>query len=83
MRACFNSRFWLLVSLLAFLTTSVGCNRQDAECLSRIGRKVATHTKHNAGDLGSKVSWPGAKREPPLQEKQGGHFSACHFDDVA
>jgi oligopeptide/dipeptide ABC transporter ATP-binding protein len=21
--------------------------------------------------------------EPPLQEKQGGHFSACHFDDVA
>jgi oligopeptide/dipeptide ABC transporter ATP-binding protein len=21
--------------------------------------------------------------EPPLQEKQGGHFSACHFDDIS
>ena len=71
MRVCFKSRSWLFLSLVAFLTTSAGCNRQDAECLSRIGRKVAAHTKHNAGDLGSKleVSWPGAKREPTLQEK--------------
>ena len=57
--------------VLAFVMMSAGCNRQDTECLSRIGRKVAVHTKRNTGDIGSKldVSWAGAKREPTLQEK--------------
>jgi osmotically-inducible protein OsmY len=50
---------------------SVGCNRHDADCLARIGRKVAAHTKNGAGDVGSKldVSWAGSKKEPTLQEK--------------
>ena len=57
--------------LLALLALPAGCNRQDAECLSRVGRKVAAHTRNSTGDIGSKldVSWAGARREPSLQEK--------------
>ena len=60
---------WLV--LLALATMSAGCNRHDTDCLARIGRKVAAHTKNGAGDFGSKldVSWAGAKKEPTLQEK--------------
>jgi hypothetical protein len=49
----------------------VGCNRNDAEALSRIGKKVATHAKSSAGELGGKVDlrWAGGLREPSLQEK--------------
>ena len=59
---------WLLVAIV--LTVTAGCNRQDTDCLSRIGRKIAVHTKNSAGDIGSKVdfSWAG-KRELSLQEK--------------
>ena len=59
---------WLLASIL--LTIAAGCNRQDSEGLSRIGRKVAVHAKNSAGDIGAKLdfSWAG-KREPSLQEK--------------
>jgi osmotically-inducible protein OsmY len=59
------------IALLALTTICLGCNRQDADCLARIGRKVAAHTKNSAGDIGSKldVSWAGSKREPTLQEK--------------
>jgi osmotically-inducible protein OsmY len=59
------------MALLALMTMCVGCNRQDADCLARIGRKVAAHTKNSAGDIGSKldVSWAGSKKEPTLQEK--------------
>jgi hypothetical protein len=66
-----SPRFIVTTILLAFLSLSVGCNRQDTDCLSRIGRKIATHAKNNAGDIGSKldVSWAGAKKEPSLQEK--------------
>jgi osmotically-inducible protein OsmY len=57
--------------LIACLTTAVGCNRQDAECLSRIGRKISAHAKSSAGDVGTKldVGWSGAKKEPTVQEK--------------
>ncbi len=60
---------WLI--LLALTTMSAGCNRNDADCLARIGRKVAAHIKNGAGDVGSKldVSWAGSKKEPTLQEK--------------
>ncbi len=70
MRMPSQSRLILPAILLACAATCAGCNRNDAECVSRIGRKVATHTKHNAGDLGAKldVSWLG-KKEPTLQEK--------------
>jgi osmotically-inducible protein OsmY len=46
----------------------VGCNRQDAERLSSIGRKVAAHAKASASDLGPKFD-VGLKKEPTLQER--------------
>ena len=57
------------VIALAFFV--VGCNRQDAECLSRMGRKVSAHAKASTGELGSKIDlgWVGMKREPSLQDK--------------
>src|SRR5262249_44762703 len=59
----------LLIAVM-LTTTAVGCNRQDTECLSRIGKKVAVHAKRNAGDVGAKfdIGWLG-KRESTLQEK--------------
>ena len=59
---------FLLVSLLAL---AAGCNRHDADALSRIGKKVGAHAKTGAGELGAKVdlSWAGSIREPSLQEK--------------
>ena len=56
---------------IACLTTAAGCNRQDAECLSSIGRKVSAHAKNSAGDVGSKLDfgWSGPKKELTLQEK--------------
>ena len=63
------SKFMVAAIVLAFLAMSAGCNRQDADCLSRIGRKVAAHAKRGAGDVGTKLdfSWP--KKELSLQEK--------------
>src|SRR5438132_5436867 len=63
--------FFLSTIAFAFTALAAGCNRQDAECLGRIGRKVAAHTKNSAGDVGAKLdfSWPAAKKEPTLQEK--------------
>lgn len=60
-------RYWYGLLLLAV----VGCNRQDAECVSRIGRKVAAHTRRNTGDLGSKVDLGrlGSRKEPTVQDK--------------
>jgi BON domain-containing protein len=61
------ARWFVLASLIAF----VGCNRHDAEALSRIGKKVATHAKASAGEVGEKVDlrWANGLREPTLQEK--------------
>ena len=61
--------WWVIVLFLA--TVCTGCNGQDAECLSRIGRKIAAHTKSSAGDVGSKLDfgWSGTKKELTLQEK--------------
>ena len=60
------TRIFFLSSILI-----AGCNRQDAECLSRIGRKISAHAKSSAGDVGAKLnlSWAGSKKEPTLQEK--------------
>jgi hypothetical protein len=60
-----------LALLVLFLGMATGCNRQDTECLSRIGSKIAAHTKKNTATLGTQVDagWLGAKREPTLQEK--------------
>ena len=54
----------------ALLLLAVGCNRQDTDCLSRIGRKLAAHAKAGSGEVGAKIdlSWAG-KREPSLQDK--------------
>jgi osmotically-inducible protein OsmY len=59
------------VALSLALTCAAGCNQQDADCLSRIGRKVAAHAKSGAGELGAKVDlrWAGARKEPTLAEK--------------
>jgi osmotically-inducible protein OsmY len=46
-----------------------GCNQQDADCLSRIGRKVAAHARSSAGDVGTKVDLRWARGEPNLQDK--------------
>lgn len=57
---------WIALILLL----AAGCNRQDTECLTRIGRKLAAHAKTGTGEIGTKIdlSWAG-KREPSLQDK--------------
>ena len=62
---------YVLIMSIAGLTANAGCNQQDTECLSRIGRKIAVHGKNSTGELGSKVdlSWAGIRKEPSLQEK--------------
>lgn len=64
-----NHRY--LFASLAILAAQAGCNRNDADCLSRAGQKVVAHARHTYGDLGGKVDVPflGSKREPTLQEK--------------
>jgi osmotically-inducible protein OsmY len=57
--------------LFTVMTVSAGCSRQDAEGLSRIGRKISAHAKGSAGDVGGKVEHAlfGSKKDPSLQEK--------------
>ncbi len=59
------------IFILAALAAAPGCNRNDADCLSRVGNKIAGHTKSNFTEIGGKVDfrWPGGRREPTLQEK--------------
>jgi hypothetical protein len=42
-----------IVIFSVVITALAGCNRHDTESLSRIGRKVASHAKQNAGDVGA------------------------------
>jgi osmotically-inducible protein OsmY len=56
------------VCLLA-VTMAAGCNQQDADCLSRIGRKVAAHARSGAGEVGGKFDLRWARSDPTLQEK--------------
>jgi BON domain len=60
---------WMLP--VGMLIVAAGCNRHDAEALSRIGKKVAVHAKTSAGEVGNKVDlrWASGLREPTLQEK--------------
>ena len=58
----------LAAAIIALPFVGIGCNRQDAERLSSIGRKVAAHAKTSAGDLGPKFD-VGLKKEPSLQER--------------
>ena len=51
------------------VTMAAGCNQQDADCLSRIGRKVAAHARSGAGEVGGKVDFRWARTEPTLQDK--------------
>jgi osmotically-inducible protein OsmY len=53
--------------LIGLFLALAGCNRQDAECMSRIGRKVSAHAKSSAGEIGAKLDL--GKREPSLHEK--------------
>lgn len=57
--------------VLLLILACTGCNRQDADCLSRIGGKVAAHSKKNAAAVGAKfdTNWIGTKKVPTLQEK--------------
>ena len=65
LRSFFALTFLFAVSFLS------GCNRNDADCLSRAGQKVAAHARSNFSEIGGKVEvpWPGSKRESTLQEK--------------
>ncbi len=65
------NRYTLMIAFLIVLINQTGCNRNDAECLSRAGQKVAVHAKGNFSEIGGKVdvSWPGVRREPTLHEK--------------
>src|SRR2546430_1045618 len=58
------------IAFALLVTMSAGCNKHDAEALSRIGKKIGAHAKTGAGDVGAKIdlSWAG-KREPSLREK--------------
>jgi osmotically-inducible protein OsmY len=51
------------------VTLASGCNQQDADCLSRIGRKVTAHARSGAGEVGGKFDLRWARTEPTLQEK--------------
>jgi osmotically-inducible protein OsmY len=51
------------------VTLAAGCNQQDADCLSRIGRKVAAHARSGAAEVGGKIDLRWARTEPTLQEK--------------
>ena len=57
---------WIALLLLF----AAGCNRQDTECLTRIGRKLAAHAKAGSGEIGNRIdlSWAG-KAEPSLRDK--------------
>jgi osmotically-inducible protein OsmY len=68
----YNKYLMAIAPALALaLTCAAGCNQQDADCLARIGRKVAVHAKSGAGEIGTKVDlrWAGARKEPTLAEK--------------
>jgi osmotically-inducible protein OsmY len=54
--------------LLMVLT---GCNRQDTDALSRMGRKINARARSTADEVSSKLDlpWPTAPKEPSLQEK--------------
>jgi hypothetical protein len=58
----------LVAGMIVFLS---GCNRQDTECMGRIGKKIAARTRDSAGDVGAKFDFgfPGPRKEPTLQEK--------------
>ena len=63
------ARFVWSFLTLAFVALAAGCNRQDTDCLSRIGKKVAAHANRRVGDAGSKVDFHWSKKEPTLQDK--------------
>lgn len=58
------------VVVLLIVVLVAGCNRQDTECLSRIGRTLADRAKAGTGEIGAKLdlNWAN-RREPSLQEK--------------
>ncbi len=58
-----------LIAFLFAVTLAAGCNQQDADCLARIGRKMAAHAKSGAAEVGGKVDMRWARSEPTLQEK--------------
>jgi osmotically-inducible protein OsmY len=59
----------LLSLSLLLIGMAAGCNQQDAECLSRIGKKMAAHAKSGAGEVGGKVDFRWAHFEPSLHDK--------------
>jgi osmotically-inducible protein OsmY len=65
------SKAFPAVAIFALAVLPIGCNRQDAECISRIGRKASAHAKSSIGDVNAKLdlSWTGVRREPSLQAK--------------
>ena len=64
-------RLPILLLLGAGALLHAGCNRQDTESLSRVGRKIADHARKSTGDVGTRLdlTWLGARKEPGLQEK--------------
>lgn len=62
---------WLYTVFVLGTLVLTGCNRHDAEALSRIGKKVAAHARNGADEVGAKVdlSWAGTRREPSLHDK--------------
>lgn len=56
--------------LLLIALAVAGCNQQDADCLSRIGRKLAARAKVASGEFGAKIDLRVAAggREPSLRE---------------
>jgi len=56
---------------LSCVVAMSGCNRQDTDALSRIGRKMSAQARSGADELSAKLDmpWKGANRDPNLQEK--------------
>src|ERR1051325_9762129 len=62
-----------VVASLSFLLLAsvVGCNREDAEALARIGHKIAAYTRSSADEMSTNLDlpWKADRKAPALQEK--------------
>jgi osmotically-inducible protein OsmY len=58
----------LVAVILVLPFVGIGCNRQDADRLSSVGRKLTAYAKAGTGDFGNKLEVR-LKKEPTLQEK--------------
>lgn len=60
---------WRLMVGFLFLAPLIGCNRQDTEAISRMGRKITAHARASANDLRLDLHWKDVRQNPTLHDK--------------